>query len=122
MWKFFLIGQNRLSNARVKVLIFKKFQRAQILISFVVKIGRKLPFTFMSKRRQQIRNLSFKNYYSGPKKKRVFGIKKKCSSCFDSDSALKTIDAQMFFWSVYLKTHKKKLLTVKNAIFAIFGR
>ena len=29
------------------------------------------------------------------------------SSCFGFDSALKTIDTQMFFWSVFLKTHKK---------------
>ena len=33
------------------------------------------------------------------------------------DSALKTINAQMFFWSVFLKTHQKKLLTVKNGRF-----
>ena len=47
--------------------------------------------------------------------------KKKFPSCFGFDSALKTIDAHVFFWSVYLKTHLKKLLTVKNAILAIFG-
>ena len=33
--------------------------------------------------------------------------KKFVSSCFGLDSALKTIDAQMFFWSVFFKTHKK---------------
>ena len=29
------------------------------------------------------------------------------SSCFSFDSAFKTIDAQIFFWLVFLKTHKK---------------
>ena len=33
--------------------------------------------------------------------------KKFVSSFFGFDSALKTIDAQMFFWSVFLKTQKK---------------
>ena len=42
--------------------------------------------------------------------------KKNVSLCFGFDSALKTIDAQIFFWLVFLKTHQKKLLTIKNAI------
>ena len=33
---------------------------------------------------------------------------------------LKTMNTQMLFCSVFLKTHKKKLLTAKNAILAIF--
>ena len=45
---------------------------------------------------------------------------KKFSLCFGFDSALKTIDAQMSFWSVFLKRTKKKLLAVKNAILTIF--
>ena len=38
------------------------------------------------------------------------------SSCllFSSDSALETIDAEMFFYLVFLKMHKTKLLEVKN--------
>ena len=32
---------------------------------------------------------------------------KKCFLCFGIDSALKTIDAQIFFWLVFLKMHKK---------------
>ena len=32
---------------------------------------------------------------------------KKISVCFGFDSALKTIDTQMFFWSVFLKTRQK---------------
>ena len=28
---------------------------------------------------------------------------------------LKLLDAQMLFWSVFFKTHKKKLLTTKNS-------
>ena len=47
---------------------------------------------------------------------------KKCfSSYFGSDSALKTLDTQKFFGFVFLITHKKKLLTVKHAILAVFG-
>ena len=42
-------------------------------------------------------------------------------SCLGFDLALKTIDAQMLFWSVFLKMHTKKLLTVKNTIWAVFG-
>ena len=33
--------------------------------------------------------------------------KKNVSLCFGFDSALKTIDAQIFFWSLFLNTHKK---------------
>ena len=43
------------------------------------------------------------------------------SKCFGFDSALKTIDAQMSFWSVFLKTHLKKLFAFKNDILAVFG-
>ena len=46
---------------------------------------------------------------------------KKFFPCFGFESALNTIDAQMLFWLVFLKTHKKKLLTAKNAILAVFG-
>ena len=59
-----------------------------------------------------------------PEKKSFWFLKKtlkKCfSSCFGFDLALITIYAQMFFWSLFLKT-QKKLLTVKNSILAIFG-
>ena len=37
------------------------------------------------------------------------------------DSALKTIDAQIFIWAVFLKMHNKKLFIVKNVILATFG-
>ena len=39
---------------------------------------------------------------------------KKLSSCFGSDSALKTINTQMLFCSVFLKTHKKSYLPQKT--------
>ena len=60
----------------------------------------------------QMWNLTFKKYHFGPPKKCVFGFwrnppPKKLSSCFAFDSALNTIDARMFFWSVFLKTQKK---------------
>ena len=35
-------------------------------------------------------------------------------------SALKTIDAQMFFWSVFLKTHKKKVIDRQKHHFGCF--
>ena len=72
----------------------------------------KLPITLKNKSRRKLKKLSFKNYHFGPPKKRVFGLKRKppknyVSSCFGSDSALKIIDEQLFFWSVFLKMHKK---------------
>ena len=42
------------------------------------------------------------------------------SSCFGFDSALKTIDAQMFFWLVFLKTHKKKVIDRQKRHFGCF--
>ena len=46
-----------------------------------------------------------------PPKKRIYefwnkNLKKNISSYFSFVLALKTIDAQMLFWSVFLKTHK----------------
>ena len=73
--EIFLIGQCKSTNQRsgmifkvqiqifgapalrVKVFIFKKFQGAQILIFFFVKIGMKLPFTLKNKSKIQIWNL-----------------------------------------------------------------
>ena len=47
--------------------------------------------------------------------------KKKFSSCFGLDSALKTINTQLLFCSIFLKTHQKKVIyRQKNAILAIF--
>ena len=34
--------------------------------------------------------------------------------------AFKTIDTQMLFWSVFLKTHKKPLLTIQNGQNGVF--
>ena len=45
---------------------------------------------------------------------------KKCSSYFSFVLALKTLDAQMLFWSVFLKTQKKTLLTAKNGQNGVF--
>ena len=39
---------------------------------------------------------------------------------FFSVLAFKTIDTQMLFWSVFLKTHKKPLLTAKNGQNGVF--
>ena len=72
-----------------------------------------LPFTLKNKRRNT--NL----------KQCVFGFEenppKKCFSlCFGFDSALKTIDAQIFFWSILLKRNKK-VLDCQNSILAVLG-
>ena len=76
-----------------------------------VKIGMKLPFTLKNKRRIFFFKLEFKNNFLDPQKVRFWFLKKNpqhfCSSCFGFDSALKTIDAQMFFWLIFLKMHKK---------------
>ena len=42
------------------------------------------------------------------------------SSCFGFDSALKTKDAQMFFWSLFLKTHYKKAISHQKRHFGRF--
>ena len=53
-------------------------------------------------------------------RKRVFLVfcrkppQKMCSWCFSLDSALKTLDPQMFFWSVFLKKHKKSYWPLKT--------
>ena len=128
--EIFLIGQNRSAiqrsgmilevqihifgahyRMRIKVFIFKKFPGAQILIfsdenwhaaSFYIK---------EQTQKYKFGIWRFKKYHFGPPKKWVFNLWRKpqtfFSSCFGFDSALKTIDAHMFFWPVFLKTHKK---------------
>ena len=54
-----------------------------------------------------------KNYHFGHPKKCIFGFWRKTpklifSSCFGFDSALKTIDAHVFSWSVIFENDKKK--------------
>ena len=44
------------------------------------------------------------------------------SSCFGFDSALNTIDAQMFFWLVFFKTHKKIVIDHQKHHFGSFWR
>ena len=91
---------------------FQKFQGAQILI-FFVKIGMELPFTLKNKRSNTNLKFDFLKVPLWTPKKCVNGFwrnpppKKKNSSCFGFYSALKSIDTQMFFWLVFLKTHKK---------------
>ena len=68
--------------------------------------------------------------YFGPPKKRNFDFwrknpPKKWSSCFSFDSALKTIDAQMSFRSVFLKTPLWpiwQLLTFFSAFYKILTK
>ena len=73
-----------------------------------------LPFTLKNKRRKT--NLKFDLLKVGtildPRKSAVLVFEEKpekyfFSSCFGFDSALKKIDAPMFFWSEFLRMHKK---------------
>ena len=131
MWTFVLISQNRSTNQRsamnlrspnpnflhacrcmcVKVFIFKN-SRGPKYYYFFVKIGMKLSFTLKNKHRNT--NLIFdflKVPFRTPQKVCFWFLKKTplkiCYSCFGFDSALKTIDAQMFLWSVFFKRTKK---------------
>ena len=45
---------------------------------------------------------------------------KKLSSYFSFVLAIKTIDKNMIFWSVFWKTHKKTLLTANNGQNGVF--
>ena len=91
VWIYFLIGQNKSSNQKsgmilevqiqnfsthtsVKVFIFKKYQGAQILI-FLCENWHEASF-YIKERMQENKFdiLSFKNYYFGPPKKRVFAF------------------------------------------------
>ena len=90
-----------------------------------MKIGLKLPFALKNKRRNTNLKFVFKKLPFWTLEKVCFWFLKKTrpkknSSCFGLDSTLKTLDAQMFIWSVFLKMHKKNLLTLKNAILAVF--
>ena len=123
----FLIGPNRSTNQRsgmtleVQIQIFsvracqsfhlQKFQGAQILI-FVDQHWHIASFYI----KEQTQKYKFEIWllkvpFWTPKKVHFWFLKKIpeifCSSCFAFDSALKTIKAEMFFWSVFLKMHKK---------------
>ena len=123
----FLIGQNRSTNQRsgmtleVQIQIFsvracqsfhlQKFQGAQILI-FVDQHWHIASFYI----KEQTQKYKFEIWllkvpFWTPQKVHFWFLKKIpeifCSSCFAFDSALKTIEAEMFFRSVFLKMHKK---------------
>ena len=91
-----------------------------------MKIGMELPFTLMNKRRNTNLKIDFLKEPFWTPEKRAFLIlvenppKKFCSSCFGLDSALKTIDAQMFFWLAFLKTHKIKVNDCQKRHFGRF--
>ena len=111
---------------RVKVFILKKLQGAQILI-FVGENWHEASF-YIKKQTQKYKFEIWllKTTILDPQKSAFLVFEEKppiqiFSSCFGFDSGLKTIDAQMTFWSVFLKTHYKKLLAVKNAILTVFG-
>ena len=107
-------------RTRVKVFIFKKFQGLKYQY-FVVK----LPFTIKNKCRNTNLKFEFQNYFIfTPQKARFWFLKKNkqflFSSCFGSDSALKTINTQLLFCSVFLKTHQKKVINRQKRHFGHF--
>ena len=72
----------------------------------------KLLFTLKNKHRNTNLKFDFLKVPYWPPEKVCFWFSKKTppkilSSCFGYDSALKTIDTQLFFWSVFFKMHNK---------------
>ena len=145
MWNFFWIGQNRSSNQKVRYdfrspipkfrhthalrspsharqsFHFKKFQGAQILIFFFMKIGMELLFTLKNKHRNT--NLKFDflkvQHFGTPKsaflvQKNVFFVFRLWFS-FENNRRTNVLLVSIF------ENTQKKLLTVKNAILAVFG-
>ena len=91
----------------------------------LVKIGMELPFTSKNKHRNTILKFDFlKVPFCTPEKTHFWSLKKtapkKFSFCFGFDSALKTINAQMFLWLAFLKTHKKKVIECQKRHFGRF--
>ena len=91
-----------------------------------MKIGTKLPLTIKNKRRNTNLKFEFQNYFIFTPEKARFLVfeekhpKKIFSSCFGSDSALKTINTQLLFCSVFLKTHQKKVISSQKRHFGHF--
>ena len=86
-----------------------------------------LPFTIKNKHRST--NLKFdflKVPFWTPQKVCFWFLKKPPPQNFffvyGFDSALKTTDAQMFFWPVFLKTHKTKVIDRQKRHFCCFWR
>ena len=101
---------------------FLKFQGAQILILFYENWHEAFFYIKEQMQKYKFKIWLLKSTILDPRKNTFLVFKEnpltKFSSGFIFDSALKTMDAQMFFWSVFLK---KFLLTIKNAILAFFG-
>ena len=123
--------------ARVKVFIFKKFQGAQIWIFFDKNWHAAFLYIRKQTQKYKFEVWLLKSTMLDPPKKALLAFeenppKKNFSSCFDFDSALKTIDAQMFCWSVFFKMHKKSywlskklfwpFLAVHNVFFVRFQK
>ena len=87
----------------VKVLIFKKIQGAQILIFFAENWHEASFYIKEQTQKYKFEIWLFKSTILDPRKSAFLVFvenppKNLLSSCFGLDSALKTIDAQMFFW------------------------
>ena len=74
--------QIQILGARAAKFSFLKNSRGLNINIFFVNISMKLPFTSKTNAEKQIQNLSFKNYYFGPPKKRVSGFWRKTPKFF----------------------------------------
>ena len=105
--------QIQIFEARRRVSFhFQKIPGGPNINIFWRKLAWSLLLHLRKKAEIQIWNLTLKKYHFGPPKKCIFSFWRKppqkiFPSCFGFDSALNIIDAQMFFWSVFLKTQKK---------------
>ena len=90
---------------------FLKFQGAQILILFYENWHEAFFYIKEQMKKYKFEIWLLKSTILDPRKNAFLVFKEnpltKFSSGFIFDSALKTLDAQMFFWSVILKTPKK---------------
>ena len=96
--------------------IFKTFQGGRIFIFFCKNWHEASYYIKEQTQKYKFEIWLFKSTTLDPQKSAflVFEERQKNSLCFSFDSALKTINAQMFFWSVFFKVFISKL---KNALF-----
>ena len=95
-----------------KFSFLKKFQGAQILILFGEYWHEASFYIKKQTQKYKFEIWLFKSTILDPRKSAFWGFKENPKKkffcvCFGFDSTFKTIDAQMYLWSIFLKTHKK---------------
>ena len=99
-------------RVHIKVLIFQKNSRGP-KYQYFCESWHEASFYFKKQmHKYKLKILVFITTFLDPPKSAFLVFKEKppniFSLCFNSDSALNTINAQMFFSSVFLKMHQKK--------------